>query len=115
METVLLWVVVVLLALLMLVVGAAMRMVNELKSSVKGLEKRLDGLQSDMKSIETRLAAVQAAQARRGEEPFAAAFEAFKKYRSRGWLATLVAVGSRLVGSYLHQKKAAPALPAPKS
>ena len=114
METVLLWVIVILGALLVVLAATFLNVAKSLKASVSRLEARLEGLQTDLSAQQANLDAVRAVLERRPDYPFGELLETVRGYRTRGLLPTVAFVGFRLFRSYLTGRKRQKTLPSMK-
>ncbi|MBS1712901.1 MAG: hypothetical protein JST30_01045 [Armatimonadetes bacterium] len=114
METVLLWIIVVLGASLVVLAAVFVNVARGLKASLVRLESRVQGLQADLSAQQANLDAVRAVLERKPDDPFAELFETVRGIRSRGLLPTVAFVGFKLFRSYLTGRKRQKALPSMK-
>ncbi|MBS1724248.1 MAG: hypothetical protein JSS66_14995 [Armatimonadetes bacterium] len=106
-------VVLLVLALAVTVVAfmATINLVKGLRGELKRLEAKVDGLQAQVAEQQQNLDAVRSVLESRPDDPFRSVLEAVDRYRSRGWLATTAFIGMRLVRSYLNGRGRRKALP----
>ncbi len=99
-----------------LILGLVMmlRMVRQMRTLVRGMDKRVETLQATVEKQEVQLSALRVQMDKRGSDPLFEALEALGSLPHRGIWPTVITVGSKIFRSYWKNGRAK-ALPTPTS
>jgi len=114
MQTILIFLVIFLGAILILSLIAMFQMVRKMKDMVGTLEKSVTQLNARVSAQEAQLSEIRASLQKPSADSLLQVIEAFANVRNKGWMGAVTVLGSRLFRSYF-QNRRAKALPVKNS
>lgn len=106
MQTILIFLVVLLAAILIISLIAMVQAVKRMKEMVSTLEKSVNQLSSRVQAQEVQLAEIRQTLSKQSNDPLLQVMEVFSHVRNKGWLGAVAVIGGRVFRSYFQNRRA---------